>query len=139
MCVCCSPPPPFFPPFVQVVWFLSSLSLQRISAVRTTAGMTLTGDVPKCFCLQNIHRDARGLAEGSCHASSSLEKSPDKSDWNWPVVLLLLTRDRFGGLAHFHVLLSFLQVNSKWLFNIFFWGGGVGGPSKTSQKGSCVV
>lgn len=70
VCVCV-----FSSLLVQVGWFLSSILQHRICAGGTTAGMTLTGDALKCFHLQNIHRDARGLAEYLRHASSSLWKA----------------------------------------------------------------
>lgn len=49
----------FFSFLVQAVQFLPSFPLQRVSAGRTTAGMTLIGDALKCFCLQNIQRHMR--------------------------------------------------------------------------------
>lgn len=49
----------FFPVSCPAVQFLSSFPLQRISAGRATAGLTLIGDALKCFCLQNIERHTR--------------------------------------------------------------------------------
>lgn len=63
------------------------------------------------------------------------EKLPKKSDWNWPVVFILLfARDRFAGLEHFNILLRFLLANNRSLTDFKRKGG-----PESSQKASCLL
>lgn len=87
---------------VQAVWFLSSVSLQRISAGRTTAGMTLIGDALSAFVYRIFTETHEAWQSNRVMLLPAFEKLPKKSDWNWPVVFILLfARDRFGGLNCF--------------------------------------
>lgn len=119
LCVCT-----FSSLLVQVVWFLSSLLQQRICAGGATAGMTLTGDAQKCFCLQNIRRDARGLAEYLCHASSSLWKVAKEICLKLASYTYFASYQRqdWGFRAFFPFLFNLLQVNIKWLLTNFKGG-----------------
>lgn len=124
----------FFLFLVQVLWFLSFFPLQRVSAGRATAGMTFIGDALKCFCLQNIQTQ-EAWQSTSVMLLPIFEKLPKNSDWNWPVVFILLSaRDRFAGLEHFNILFHFLLANNRLLTDFMRKGG-----PESSQKASCVL
>lgn len=62
------------------------------------------------------------------------EKLPEKSDWNWPVVFILLfPRDRFAGLEHFNILFRFLLEYDVLLTDFKRKGG----PERSQESFLC--